>query len=78
MSEIIFGLQSDFIELSKLLKATNLCDSGGMAKYAIASSLVTVDGQLETRKGCKIRKGMRVEYLGHVILVQSNNDAILR
>lgn len=70
MTEITFELHGDFIELSKLLKAADLCESGGSAKYAIAQSLVTVDGQIETRKGFKVRKGMVVAYLGNAILVQ--------
>ena len=70
MSETIFELKSDFIELSKLLKATGLCESGGSAKYAVGQSLVKVDGQIELRKGLKVHKGQRIEYVGHTILVQ--------
>lgn len=69
MDEILFELKGDFIELSKLLKATGLCESGGEAKYVISQSLVRVDGQTETRKGCKIRSGSRVEYSGRTIFV---------
>ena len=69
MSETVFTLSGDFIELSKLLKASGLCDSGGAAKVAILQSEVKVDGEVETRKGRKIRRGQRVEFLGHVIVV---------
>ncbi|HOW87122.1 MAG TPA: RNA-binding S4 domain-containing protein [Candidatus Omnitrophota bacterium] len=70
MNEIPFTPAGEFIELFKLLKATGLCDSGGLAKYAIANSQVKVDGQIETRKACKIRQGQRVEFSGHTILVR--------
>ncbi len=68
MNEIIFSLTDEFIELYKLLKVTGLCESGGMAKCAVSQSAVKVDGAVETRKACKIRKGQRVEYAGQVIL----------
>ena len=70
MSQISFVLITEFIELYKLLKATGLCESGGAAKHAIAQSEVKVDGQVETRKACKIRKGQQVEFGGETIVVQ--------
>ncbi|GKT07160.1 RNA-binding S4 domain-containing protein [Desulforhabdus sp. TSK] len=65
-----FKLESEYIELSKLLKVTGLCDSGGMAKVAIVEGQVKVDGSVETRKGRKIRKGQVVELAGNRIEVQ--------
>lgn len=70
MEKISFTLTAEFIELFKLLKVTGLCESGGMAKHAISQSEVKVDGQVETRKACKIRKGQQVEFGGHAIVVQ--------
>ncbi len=59
----------EFIELHRLLKATGLCDSGGVAKLLIADGMVQVDGTVETRKRCKVRSGQVVEYEGQQILV---------
>ena len=70
MEKITFMLTMEFIELFKLLKVTGLCESGGMAKCAIAQSEVKVDGRVETRKACKIRKGQQVEFGGEMIVVQ--------
>jgi len=70
MEEIHFTLATDFIELFKLLKAVGLCESGGAAKYAVSQSEVKVDGQIEIRKACKVRKGQRVEFGGQVIFVE--------
>ena len=50
MSAINFLIKTEFIELYKLLKAVGLCESGGMAKQAIADSQVRVNGEIETRK----------------------------
>ena len=56
-----FPIRGDFIELCKLLKAANLVMTGGEGKELVASGLVKVDGQVETRKRCKIRPGQLVE-----------------
>jgi len=52
----------EFIELNNLLKVTGLCESGGLAKKLIADGLVTVDGEVELRKRCKIRAGQQVAF----------------
>ncbi len=70
MEEIPFALNAEFIELYKLLKAAGLCESGGAAKYAVEQSEVKVDGQIETRKARKIRKGQSVKFSGRTIIVQ--------
>jgi ribosome-associated protein len=57
------------IELHDLLKVMGLCDSGGMAKTAIAAGDVKVDGNVELRKRCKIRSGQYVEFQGRRINV---------
>lgn len=66
----IFQLQGDYIELNKLLKLTGLCGSGGEAKLMAAEGQVLVDGVVELRKRCKLRKGQVVEFAGHSIEVQ--------
>lgn len=65
-----FKLKTEYLELHRLLKANNLCGSGGEAKEVISAFLVKVDGQVETRKGCKIRPGQIVEYAGEKIVVE--------
>jgi ribosome-associated protein len=64
-----FELSGDYIELNKLLKASGLCETGGMAKISIENGLVTVNGTVEYRKRCKIRNGQTVEYDGQTITV---------
>lgn len=60
----------EFIALCDLLKVTGFCETGGMAKVAISSGLVTVDGAVELRKRCKIRSGQVVEFEGRTIRVK--------
>jgi len=64
-----FSIRGEYIELCSLLKAANLVMSGGEGKEVVAQGLVTVDGQLELRKRCKIRSGQQVEFEGNTIEV---------
>ncbi|ART80754.1 RNA-binding S4 domain-containing protein [Oceanisphaera avium] len=51
-----------FIPLHNLLKVLGWCESGAMAKEVIDVGLVTVDGQVELRKRCKILAGQVVRF----------------
>lgn len=64
-----FELKGEYIELIKLLKVVNLCSSGGEAKMVVSEEMVMVDGEIETRKKCKIRAGQKVEFNGETILI---------
>ena len=59
----------EFITLQALLKAGGLCDSGGAAKIAITEGKVKVDGEIEIRRGKKIRVGQIVSLDGSEIKV---------
>ena len=66
-----FQLQGyEFIELNNLLKVAGLCDTGGMAKTAIADGRVTIDGAVELRRRCKVRAGQSVAFEGRTITVR--------
>jgi len=66
---LTFELDRDHVELNQLLKLSGLCDSGGAGKAMVASGAVTVDGQVELRKTCKIRAGQVVRIGNEEILV---------
>ena len=57
MQQIEFQIKGEFVELNQLLKLTGVCDSGGAGKVLVADGAVSVDGQVELRKTCKIRAG---------------------
>ena len=65
MQQIEFCLNREFVQLNQLLKLTGLCDSGGAGKALVAGGGVSVNGNLELRKTCKIRIG-QVVTLGDV------------
>ena len=52
-----FKLEDEYIQLQNVLKVCGLVDSGAMAKNIIQDGLVKVNGELETRRGKKIRVG---------------------
>ncbi|QOP46737.1 RNA-binding S4 domain-containing protein [Sulfurimonas paralvinellae] len=52
-----FTLEDEYIELYKLLKVLDLVDSGAEAKMIVAEGYVSRNGETETRKRAKIRKG---------------------
>ena len=64
-----FQLKGETIDLFQLLKAAHLCGTGGEAKIVIGEGLVTVDGEVETRKRCKIRREQTVEFNGDKVAV---------
>ncbi len=55
MNQLTFLLDKEFIELHALIKLLALASSGGEAKAIIVAGQVHVDGNIETRKACKIR-----------------------
>lgn len=67
---MIFEIETEYVELFKLLKAATLCGSGGEAKYCIDSGFVHVNGAVETRRRCKIRHGDRVLFNDEEVIVQ--------
>ena len=66
-----FKLDREYIELYILLKLTQIAESGGAAKHIIAEGHVTVDGSVETRKACKIRKGQVVKVGDETVVVDA-------
>ncbi len=60
------------VALHNLLKLLGWCDSGGQAKQLVAEGQVMVDGQIETRKRCKIIAGQIVSYAGQQVKISSS------
>lgn len=69
MKIIEFTLEHDYVELNQLLKLVGLCGSGGMGKAIVASGIVSVNGEIELRKTCKIVAGNIVQIEDHEIHV---------
>lgn len=66
---IEFKIADEYIELIKLLKATQVAENGGMAKILVENGEVLRNGEVETRKRAKILPGETIEALGETIKV---------
>lgn len=60
MNDIEFAVRGDHITLDALLKATGLAGSGGTAKRLIGEGQARVNGEVDTRRGRKLRPGDEV------------------
>lgn len=62
-----FEISGEYIELIKLLKATQIAENGAMAKALVENNEVLRNGEAEIRKRAKIRKGEIIEVAGQKI-----------
>lgn len=63
-------IETEFIKLDALLKFAVLVGSGGEAKTVIADGMVSVNGEVCTMRGKKIRPGDTVELAGNTLVVE--------
>ena len=54
-----FHARDGMIRLGQLLKAAGLVETGGEAKLVLAEGEVTVNGEVETRRGRQLHAGRR-------------------
>ena len=64
------GIHTEYIKLQDLLKFAGAADTGGDAKTAVQEGLVSVNGEVCTMRGKKLRPVDVVEYGGRQFLVQ--------
>jgi ribosome-associated protein len=69
MRDVAIG--GDMIRLGQFLKLADLIDTGGEGKVLIASGDVTVNGEVDTRRGRQLHPGDVVEVLGRSARVAS-------
>ena len=64
------AIHTEFIKLQDLLKLTHAVMSGGEGKIVIQDGQVSVNGEVCTMRGKKLRPGDRVELDGVRLVVQ--------
>ena len=67
MVNVVIG--TEFIKLEAALKFANAVESGGMAKAVIQDGLVSVNGEVCTMRGKKLRPGDRFTFAGDTYLI---------
>ena len=66
-------IHTEFIKLQDLLKLANLVGTGGEAKIVIQEGKASVNGEVCTMRGKKIRPGDTVAYDGEELTVSYAN-----
>lgn len=64
-------IHTEFIKLDQLLKYAGICAIGSEAKAIVAEGKVTVNGEVCTMRGKKIRPGDVVSALGTDVTVEA-------
>lgn len=70
MIEKKIKINTEFIKLDQLLKFADVVSSGGEAKEIIAQEEVTVNGDICTMRGKKIRSSDVVEVFDFKIIIE--------
>ena len=63
------AIHTEFIKLQDALKYANIVYSGGEAKQLIIDGEVTVNGEVCTMRGKKLRPGDKFEFQGQTYLI---------
>ncbi len=63
-------IDTEYIKLQDLLKLSGLAETGGMAKIFIQNGEVSVNGEVCTMRGKKLRGGDYAEYDGVKVVVE--------
>ena len=66
-------IDTEYITLGKFLKYVNAVDSGAIAKIVILDGLVVVNGEVDTRRGKKLRDGDVVSFDGIDYIVKNED-----
>jgi len=63
------SIRDDMIRLGQLLKLAGAVDSGGDVKSVLGSGVVSVNGEVETRRGRQLHRGDVVALNGEQLRV---------
>ena len=74
MEIIEITIKTAFIKLEQLMKLANLTDTGGFAKQLIQEGHVTVNGEVCTMRGKKLRDGDRMQAGEYEVLLHAPAD----
>ena len=66
------AIHTETIRLSQFLKLANVTQDGAEAKFLILDGVVMVNGEVETRRGRKLRAGDLVEIRGETFEVTAD------
>lgn len=73
----VVDIYDEFIKLDSLLKFSTIAETGGEAKLMIQDGEITVNGEVCTQRGKKIKPGDIVKYPGGAMTVRQNEDMFI-
>lgn len=62
-------IYTDTIELAQAIKRADWVQSGGEAKWLVQQGEVSVNGEVDTRRGRKLKAGDRVAFDGNELII---------
>ena len=65
-------IETEYIKLDSLLKFAAVVGTGGEAKYVISEGMVTVNGEVCTMRGKKLRPGDTFRFAGQTYRIFGN------
>lgn len=74
MAEQLVHIGTEYITLDAFLKWVGVADTGGHAKALIAENMVKVNGEVESRRGRKLRPGDRIAVEGGTWLIARQGE----
>ncbi len=74
LDEIV--IETEFITLGQVLKVTDAISSGGMAKWFLQEHDVYVNGEIDNRRGRKLRHGdvINIPGVGRFVIANQNGE----
>ena len=73
----VVDIYDEFIKLDSLLKFSMIAETGGEAKLMILDGEITVNGEVCTQRGRKIKPGDIVKYPGGAMTVRQSEDMFI-
>ena len=67
-------IKTEYIKLDALLKFAALVASGGEAKEVVGAGLVSVNGEVCTMRGKKLRGGDTVSFDGKTVRIEADES----
>ena len=68
------NIHTEFIKLQDALKYANIVYSGGEAKQLILDGQVTVNGEVCTMRGKKLRNGDKFTFMGYKFVIVNESE----
>ncbi|MGC5049346.1 RNA-binding S4 domain-containing protein [Micrococcus porci] len=67
-------IRDESIRLGQALKLASLVEDGAMARDVVQDGMVSVNGEVETRRGRQLHDGDVVEFNGEEIVVEAGQS----